>query len=134
MSPPRFLGDPCVHALLFDPGGTPAPSHCDAPGSEGTFSVCMGTFDCWLIFIPTSLLTDLSGVGVATHIGTGGSAASRRGEESGIKQAIPLRNPAMEEPNEVDVNAYPCDQVLRGLSGADVGRLNQLIANTASQK
>ena len=30
MSPPRFLGDPCVHALLFDPGGTPAPSHCDA--------------------------------------------------------------------------------------------------------
>ena len=23
--PPRFLGDPCVHAPLFDPGGPPAP-------------------------------------------------------------------------------------------------------------
>jgi hypothetical protein len=22
MSPPGFLGDPCVHALLFDPGGS----------------------------------------------------------------------------------------------------------------
>ena len=26
MGPPRFLGDPCVHALAFDPGGTAAPS------------------------------------------------------------------------------------------------------------
>jgi len=25
MSPPRFLGDPCVHALLFDPGGASTP-------------------------------------------------------------------------------------------------------------
>ncbi|MDP1648437.1 MAG: AAA family ATPase, partial [Rubrivivax sp.] len=33
---------------------------------------CIGTFDCWLIVIPTSLLTDLSGVGGAGHIGTGG--------------------------------------------------------------
>ena len=24
---PRFLGDPCVHAPLFDPGGPPAPGH-----------------------------------------------------------------------------------------------------------
>ena len=30
MSPPRFLGDPCVHALLSDPGGTPASSRYDA--------------------------------------------------------------------------------------------------------
>ena len=27
MSPPRFLGDPCVHALLFDPGGASVPGH-----------------------------------------------------------------------------------------------------------
>ena len=25
--PPRFLGDPYVHAPLFDPGGPPAPGH-----------------------------------------------------------------------------------------------------------
>ena len=25
--PPRFLGDPCVHAPLFDPGGPPVPGH-----------------------------------------------------------------------------------------------------------
>ena len=25
--PPRFLGDPCVHAPLFDPGGPPNPGH-----------------------------------------------------------------------------------------------------------
>ena len=25
MSPPKFLGDPCVHALLFDPGGELGP-------------------------------------------------------------------------------------------------------------
>ena len=25
--PPRFLGDPCVHATLFDPGGPPVPGH-----------------------------------------------------------------------------------------------------------
>ena len=25
--PPRFLGDPCVHAPLFDPGEPPAPGH-----------------------------------------------------------------------------------------------------------
>ena len=25
--PPRFLGDPCVHAPLFDPGGPPTPGH-----------------------------------------------------------------------------------------------------------
>ena len=41
-------------------------------GSEGTFSACMATFDCWLIFIPTSLLTDLLGLGVAGHIWHGG--------------------------------------------------------------
>lgn len=37
----------------------------------------MGTLDCWLLFIPTSLLTDLSGVGVAAHIGTGGQATEQ---------------------------------------------------------
>ena len=26
LSPPRFPGDPCVHALLFDPGGAATPS------------------------------------------------------------------------------------------------------------
>ena len=31
-----------------------------------------------MIVIPTSLLTDLSGVGVAGHIGTGGEDGSRR--------------------------------------------------------
>ena len=25
--PPRFLGDPCVHAPLSDPGGPPSPGH-----------------------------------------------------------------------------------------------------------
>ena len=25
--PPRFLGDPCIHAPLFDPGGPPVPGH-----------------------------------------------------------------------------------------------------------
>jgi hypothetical protein len=30
MSPPRFLGDPCVHAVLFDPGGAPAPGRSGA--------------------------------------------------------------------------------------------------------
>jgi hypothetical protein len=30
---------------------------------------------CWLLVIPTSLLTDLSGVGAAGHVGTGGSFA-----------------------------------------------------------
>jgi uncharacterized membrane protein len=33
------------------------------------------SFDCWLIVIPTSLLTNLSRVGVAGHIGTGGTLA-----------------------------------------------------------
>ena len=28
--PPRFLGNPCVHATLFDPGGPLAPRHCGA--------------------------------------------------------------------------------------------------------
>jgi hypothetical protein len=32
---------------------------------------------CWLLVIPTSLLTDLSGVGAAGHIGTGGLANAR---------------------------------------------------------
>ena len=27
MSPPRFLGDPCIHALLSDPGGVAASGH-----------------------------------------------------------------------------------------------------------
>jgi len=27
LTPPRFLGDPCDHALLFDPGGVFAPGH-----------------------------------------------------------------------------------------------------------
>jgi len=31
----------------------------------------------------------------------------------------------MEEPNEVDVNAYPCDQVLRGLVVARLVRDNR---------
>jgi hypothetical protein len=68
-----------------DPGASSVAlrAPCDAPGSEGTFSACMGPFDCWLIFIPTSLLTDLSGVGVAAHIGTGGPrpAQGRRGRQ-----------------------------------------------------
>ncbi len=30
LSPPRFLGDPCVHAVLFDPGGAHAPGRLGA--------------------------------------------------------------------------------------------------------
>ena len=32
----------------------------------------MAALGCWLIVIPTSLLTNYTGVGVAGHIGTGG--------------------------------------------------------------
>ena len=34
----------------------------------------MAALGCWLIVIPTSLLTNYTGVGVAGHIGAGGSA------------------------------------------------------------
>jgi hypothetical protein len=30
LSPPRFLGDPCNHALLSDPGGVRASGHCQS--------------------------------------------------------------------------------------------------------
>ena len=46
-----------------DPGASPVAlrAPCDAPGSEETFTACIATFACWLIVIPTSLLTDLWG-------------------------------------------------------------------------
>src|SRR5580765_1937076 len=47
-----------------------APSN--APESDELFTACIAALGCWLIVIPTSLLTDLRGVGVAGHIGTGG--------------------------------------------------------------
>ena len=62
-----------------DPGASSVAlrAPCDAPGSEELFPACIRTFDCGLIVIPTSLLTDFSGVGVAGHIGTGGRVRLR---------------------------------------------------------
>src|SRR4249920_486708 len=57
-----------------DPGASSVAlrAPCDAPGSDELFTACIGTLGCWLIVIPTSLLTDFSGVGAAGHVGTGG--------------------------------------------------------------
>ena len=60
---------------------------CDAPGSAEHVTACISALGCWLIVIPTSLLTDLSGVGAAGHIGTGGCPISS--ERSGRDPSEP---------------------------------------------
>ena len=45
---------------------------CYAPVSAQFLAACIWALGCLLIFIPTSLLSKLSGVGVAGHSGTGG--------------------------------------------------------------
>ena len=59
-----------------DPGASPVAlrAPCDAPGSDKLLTACIGTLGCWLLVIPTSLLTELSEGGAAGHIGTGGSS------------------------------------------------------------
>src|SRR3990167_1401656 len=46
---------------------------CNAPVSTESLAECICALDRLLIFIPTSLLSKLTGVGVAGHSGTGGT-------------------------------------------------------------
>jgi len=46
---------------------------CDAPVSTESPAACICALGCLLIFIPTSVLSKLTGVGVASHSGTGGT-------------------------------------------------------------
>ena len=45
---------------------------CDVPVSAESSAACICSLDCLLIFIPTSLLSKLTRVGVAVDSGTGG--------------------------------------------------------------
>src|SRR5207253_1249888 len=62
----------CGFAGAADSGASPVAlrAPCNAPESDELFTACIAALGCWLIVIPTSLLTDLTGVGVAGHIGT----------------------------------------------------------------
>lgn len=43
LSPPRFLGDPCVHALLSDPGGVSTSGRCNAETVAFRYLDCVGS-------------------------------------------------------------------------------------------
>ena len=51
---------------------------CDAPVSTESPAACICALGCLLIFIPTSLLSKLTGVGAASHSGTGGKRTKRQ--------------------------------------------------------
>ncbi len=70
MSAPGGAAGAAVSAA--SPVALRAPSN--AAETAKRFAAFIAAFDRWFMFIPTSLLTELSGVGVALHIGTGGIA------------------------------------------------------------
>lgn len=69
---------PDANASVADPSASSVAlrAPCVAPGSDTFLTAAIVALDELLTVIPTSLLTNLSGIGDARHIGTGGGASS----------------------------------------------------------
>lgn len=84
---------PAARIGAADPDASPvalrAPSN--APGSGNLFAASIAALGFWLIVIPASLLTDLSGVGAAAHTGTGGTANPTILPQRAARRTTPAR-------------------------------------------